>query len=269
MIVSKTKVSRAVTDPVFTGENILANQQEFSMDVDGVGSFYVSGGNEVEFTPLSGADPGWVELILNGQVLVALLHQRRIINFHASSFIHNSRGIMILGGTGAGKSSVTASFILNGAGFLSDDLTPVIFRGTKPYIWPLYRAIKLRENTVGQLNISHMKLRDAETGTEKQYLAVAHAGVEDYPLHTVLKIEIGGVSKPEFHKTAPAERFSLLRSEICSWEILAGMPDTEAEYLQQLLKIVRKVKIIRVVRPAEIEISALHTAISDYLATER
>ena len=60
--------------------------------------------------------------------------------------------------------------------------------------------------------------------------------------------------KPEFHEPAPAEKFSLLRSEICSWEMLAGMPETEAEYLQQLLHIVEQVRFVRVVRPAEIEI---------------
>ena len=61
------------------------------------------------------------------------------------------------------------------------------------------------------------------------------------------------------------EKFSLLRSEICSWEILAGMPETEAEYLHQLLKIVQEVNFVRVVRPADIEIQRLHNAIADYL----
>ena len=76
-------------------------------------------------------------------------------------------------------------------------------------------------------------------------------------LHTVLKIEIGNCRKPEFHEPSPAEKFSLLRSEICSWEMLAGMPETEAAYLQQLLQIVEQVRFVRVVRPAEIEIAAL------------
>ena len=129
-----------------------------------------------------GADPDWVQLYLNGQVLVALLHQRKIISFHASSFIHDGRGVMILGETGAGKSSLTVSFALAGAGFLSDDLTPVIFKGSKPYIWPLYRDIKLRENTVAQLDISREKLREAEKGTGKQYLDVNRADVRDHQL---------------------------------------------------------------------------------------
>lgn len=265
VIVRQCISPRRVIDPAYSGESLQVNQREFATQVDGVGSFYACDGIEVEYSIMPGADHDWVKLYLEGQVLVALLHQRKVINFHASSIIHNKRGILILGETGAGKSSLTVSFALNGAGFLTDDLTPVIFKRSKPFLWSLYRDIKLRENTVGQLNIKSEKLRLAEAGTGKQYLRVDGADVEDFPLDTILKIEIGEVSKPEFLEPSPAERFSLLRSEICSWEMLAGMPETEAEYLQQLLQIVRQVKFVRVVRPAEIEIAALHTAVSEYL----
>jgi len=76
------------------------------------------------------------------------------------------------------------------------------------------------------------------------------------------------VGKPEFCEPSPAEKFSLLRSEVCSWEMLAGMPETEEEYLHQLLEIVKLVKVFRVVRPDKIEISAFHSAIELFLATE-
>jgi len=241
------------------------NYREFALHVEEVGDFYACDGNRVEFSPAKGSDPDWVNLYLNGQVLVALLHQRRIINFHASSFIHEGRGVMILGETGAGKSSLTASFTLNGAGFLSDDLTPVIFRESKPLVWPLHRTIKLRDNTVEQLKISSDKLTEAEAGTGKNYLTVEHATGEDFRLHTIIKIEIGATSTPEFHIPAPAERFSLLRSEICSWDILAGMPDTEADYLQQLLQIVHQTEFVRVVRPAVMGIKVLQEAIEGFL----
>jgi hypothetical protein len=57
---------------------------------------------------------------------------------------------------------------------------------------------------------------------------------------------------------SPAERFSLLRSEVCSWEILAGMPETEKAYLQQLLAIVEQTKFISIVRPPDIDLHEFH-----------
>ena len=255
-----------IKSPFVDGDVWQASGTEYSLRAPGVGSFYVRDGREVRFSPLQGADPEWVQLYLNGQVLVALLHQRKIINFHASSFVNAGSGVMILGETGAGKTSLTVAFAMDGAGFLSDDLTPVIFKDSMPHIWPLNRDIKLREDTIVQLEISRDRLKDAERGTGKQYLEVRRVDVSDYQLHTILKIEAAGSTKVEFHEPTDAEKFSLLRSEICSWEILAGMPDTEAEYLQQLLKIVEQVKFVKVIRPARIEISVLHEAVRDYLA---
>jgi hypothetical protein len=256
----------AVKNTGFSDDFRKVNSREFYLKIPGTGSFYVCNGESVEYSIEPGADREWVDLHLNGQVFAALLHQRKIINFHASSFIYKNRGIMILGETGAGKSSLTASFILNGAHFLSDDMTPVIFRESKPFIRPLNRSIKIDENTIWQLNIDRRRLREAEKGTGKFYLKVEpEAEVKEFPIHIILKIETGVVTTPEFHSPEPAERFSLLRSEICSWEILAGMPETEADYLLQLVKIIHEVPIIRVVRPFEIPIREMHEAIRDYL----
>jgi hypothetical protein len=256
-----------VKAPLLSSASWQVSRNEFAMQMEGVGDFYARDGRYVEFAPLEGSDPEWVRLCLNGRVLVALLHQRRIISFHGSSFINNGSGIMITGETGSGKSSLTASFALNGDGFLTDDLTPVIFRKSHPYIRPFNGAIKLSDDSIKQLNIGSHRLTRAETGTGKHYLYPFQSSPEDFPLHIIFKIEIAGINAPEFHLPSPAERFSLLRSEICAWEMLAGMPETEADYLHQLLQIVRQVKFVRVVRPFEIEIQKLHKAMADYLKT--
>jgi len=266
--VRKVKEAREVTHPFYTGPGFAASQTEFRMSVAGVGDYYAANGNSIEFSPEAGADHGWVKLYLNGQVLVALLHQRKIINFHASSFIFNGRGIMVLGETGAGKSSLTVAFTLKGAGFLSDDLTPVIFRDDSTYLWPLGREVKLRDNTIGELKISDKRLKDAETGTGKRYLHMEQAKAEDHPLDVIIKIEVGDCPQPEFYDLNPADKFSYLRSEICSWEILAGMPETEADYLWQLVRIIEKVHFVKVVRPADIRLAEMHEAVREYLQRE-
>lgn len=265
VVISKSPVHRSVACPAYVGENFQVSRNEYSLQITDVGSFFAKDGRVVEYSAAPGADDEWVKLYLHGQVLVALLHQRGILNFHASSFIYDGLGVMVLGETGAGKSSLTVSFALAGAGFLTDDLTPVIYRDGIPFIWPLGRRVKIRENTASQLNIETGRLADAEAGTGKKYLNLPHAGVEDHMLHIILKIETGDAEVPVFHEPSSAEKFSLLRSEICSWEILAGMPETEREYLQQLVQIVEQVHFVKVVRPAEIPISTLYTSVKAYL----
>jgi len=263
--VTRVQAAGNVQNPVYSTENLQASQREFSLNVSSIGSFFVRDGREVKYSVFPGADEDWVWLYLNGQVLVALLHQRKIINFHASSFVHDGRGVMILGDTGAGKSSLTVSFVLSGAGFISDDLTPVILREGIPHLLPLNRRVKIREGTAQQLNIDKESLVEAEAGTGKKYLDLRNTTDADHELHAILRIEIGDVSEPVFIEPSLADKFSTLRSEICSGEILAGMPETEALYLQQLVKIIEKVLFVRVIRPADIGIRKMHEAVRDYL----
>lgn len=259
--VKNVKTVRGCRKPLYSDKFLRINQDCFYMKVPGVGSFYACDGRIVEYSTEEGADPQWVQLYLNNQVLVALLHQRKIISFHASSFVHDGRGVMILGETGAGKSSLTLSFALKEGGFMTDDLTPVVYDGLAPCIMPLHRKVKIRKDTAIQLGLDPELLIDAESGTGKKYLNLTSAQTDPYPVNVIMRIEPGPVSEPLFITPFPAERFALLRSEVCSWEILAGMPETEKVYLQQLAGIVEHTEFIKAVRPPAIELQEFYEAV--------
>ena len=130
---------------------------------------------------------------------------------------------------------------------------------------PLQRRIKIRKGTAEELGIDRGRLTEAESGTGKEYLTIIPESVEDYPLNAILRIETGNVRDPEFSILSHAERFSMLRSEVCSWELLAGMPETEKAYLEQLVRIVEQVEIVRVIRPTGIRIIDFHDAVRKFL----
>ena len=255
----------AVQLPVRSGSGWQANSTECAFQAECVGEFHVCNGDTVTYAPVPGADPEWVRLYLNSQVLVALLHQRKIINFHASSFVYNGMGVMVLGETGAGKSSLTLAFALHEGGFLTDDLTPLVFDGSAPRIMPLHRNVKLRKDTAVQLGIDPSRLSEAESGTGKKYLSLQPVQQDPFHLDVIIRVETAAISVPAFITPAPAERFALLRSEVCSWEILAGMPETEAAYLAQLSAIVRHTEFVRIERPSEISINHLFASVKEWL----
>ena len=256
-----------IASPLFSNDFMKVNQCEASIEVEGVGQFYVRDGKAVHYSPSRNADPLWLNWCLNSHVLVALLHQRRIVNFHASSVIFKEMGIMILGRSGAGKSSLIAAFSMDGAGFLSDDVTPILFNEEIPYIWPVYQQIRLREGALHQLNVDTERLIKAEKGTEKYFLPGRKAPMSSHPLHLILQLEVReGEEGVQFHELTSHHKFTLLRSEICSWEMLRGMPETEKAYLQQLIEIVRQVPMIRVTRSSDVPIPVMHKAITRYLS---
>ncbi len=125
---------RKVTHSVYSNGWLNIGPKEFFMKIKGVGSFYACDGDYVEIAPVKGVTNNFVELYLNGSVYGAILHQRKMLPLHGSSFETEGRGVMLCGESGAGKSSLTTSFCLNGAGFLTDDVSPVILRDGLPHI---------------------------------------------------------------------------------------------------------------------------------------
>ena len=261
----KVKTTRSVLLPIYSNSTWQLNQHEFAMQVEGVASFYVCNGREVEFAPAEGATRESIELYLNGSVYGAILHQRNILPLHGSSFVSNGQGIILCGGSGAGKSSLTAAFCMNGAEFLTDDVTPVVFPGGKPGIMPLSDRIKLWGDSLQQLNQNKSNLTAIHPGEDKFYFPMKKSRQLSYPLHRILIIEPAELPTVEINLLTGIDSFTALRNEVYRWEYLVAMPDTETGYLEKLLTISRLITVTKVKRPAAMPIETMRIFLSNYI----
>lgn len=260
--------ARTVKVPLYADSYWQMNQLEFAMQVEGVADFYACEGREVEYAPVDGADRNSIELYLNGSVYGAILHQRKILPMHGSSFIYTGLGVMICGEAGAGKSSLTASFCLNGAGFLTDDITPVIFSDNIPYIWAMSDRIKLWSDTLRQLEMEDEELPRVFPDSEKFYFPMDSAGDKTCRLEQILIVTIRRSGEVVIDELTGSAKFSALRGEIYRCEYLPGMPENEPVYFRNLVDICNTVRIFRVRRPEEIRVGELMTAVRRQIAGE-
>jgi hypothetical protein len=253
--------------PVFSDTVYSLNQNEFSMDVDKVAWFYASGGDYISIFPYPGAEKNSIDLYLNGSVYGAILHQRKVLPLHGSSFRFNGKGIMICGESGTGKSSVTASFCLNGAEFLSDDITPVIFKNRQPCIWAMSDRMKLWSDSLKQLKQRAEGLHRIYPEYDKFYYSIDQGKNTLFPLSMIFIIEIHDYAEVKFQELSGSAKFEALRNEIYRHEYLQGMTENEPVYFKQLIDVSQEVKIVRVFRPAEITIEQLRTEMVKILAS--
>lgn len=252
--ISEVKTPRSVTNPVYANSLWQLNQHEFAMQVEGVGSYYACNGNEIEYAPAEGALHELVELYLYGSVYGAILHQRKILPLHGSSFIWNEQGVALCGDSGAGKSAITASFCLNGAQFLTDDVTPIVFDGEIPGIIPLSDRIKLWHDSLQQLNQEIRELAAVYPGNEKFYLPMEKSILRNYPLKWLFIIEPSEVKDIEADVLRGVDSFTAIRNEVFRWEYLPAMQESETSYFVTLLDICRTINVVKVKRPVQIPI---------------
>ncbi len=257
-------VKKTVANPVYSDDYISMNQDEFSMDVEGVGWYYVSGGNFISLVPYPDADKTTIELYLNGSAYGAILHQRKILPLHGSCFRYEGKGIMICGEAGAGKSSLTASFCLNGADFLTDDVTPVLFREGKPYIWALSDRMKLWGDTLKQLGREAEGLHEILPGIGKYFYPVKGTDGENFTLDLVYVLQKGECLAPEFTELTGSQKLIALRGEIYRHEYLQGMPENEIGYFLDIVNISSAARVFQVRRPQEAGVREITAAMMSW-----
>ncbi len=268
VLLKQVKEPRTVKVPLYADSFWQINQNEFSMQVEGVGRFYACNGIDVEYAPAEDATQAMVELYLNGSVYGAILHQRNILPLHGSSFVWKGRGILLCGESGAGKSSLTAAFCMAGAEFLTDDVTPILFTGDVPEIMPLSDRIKLWNDSLSQLKQETNSLTAITPGFEKYYFPMQSRNL-NFSLHQLFIIETADVTGIETEVLTGTKLFTSLRNEVYRWEYLNAMPETESYYLEKLLILSQKVETLKVKRPHAIPIEDMLNFLNKQIKTSK
>ncbi len=225
------------------------NESDFFLDINNVASYRVLSGRDILICPYEDADEESVNLFLEGSVLGALLHQRGILPFHGSSFVHKGRGITICGSSGVGKSAVTAAFCQEGATFINDDITPVTVAGSKTTILPVKTRIKLWDDALQKLKIEAGNLQRIRPGMDKFYLAMEEKPDSEYNLSHIFILSIHNKNEYRATELEGMEKYNAMRKQVYRRIYLKGMPETEKKYFGKMFLLANKVKVTHILRP--------------------
>ena len=246
-----------LADPWYNGEQMQVNPDYCRLEISGVCECLIARGRKIVYAPFPGVDPRIAEAHLWGLPLAALLHQREVLHFHASSFVWEEMGILVFGQSGAGKSSLATAFLNDGAITLSDDLSPICFVDNMPVMLPLAIPLRVRPDVAEQLHLSQEDFENTFSFTDKFTLKPIRVANENFPMHRMIYLE--KYDGNEFLADFPTsdEQFALMRSEICHWEMLRGMPQVEKKYMVRILQILNDMKLLRIRRPNHCKVQQL------------
>ncbi len=110
---------------VYKGKYHIMTDKAVSEYVTGIGTFLIKDGSRINIKPLNNDRRQYVDLYVEGRGLAPALNQREMLTFHGSAIGYENSGTIILGESGAGKSSLAIGMIHSGFKFLSDDLINV------------------------------------------------------------------------------------------------------------------------------------------------
>lgn len=104
-------------------------------------------GKEIIVSPEPGVDKKFLQTVIAGELLGALMRQRGHLVLHASTVSRSGKAIAFLGYSGWGKSTTAAYFVKNGYTLMGEDLLVVDVQAEKPVVLPGPSSIKLRPDS--------------------------------------------------------------------------------------------------------------------------
>ncbi len=115
-------VSRELSDAVERGLAYQVSSGKLLLEVEGVARFLVLGGAQIFIDRHEAADDDSIAYFLLGPVLRGLLIQRGDLVLRASAVSMHGKGILFLGCSGTGKSTIAAALAGKGHQVLADDV---------------------------------------------------------------------------------------------------------------------------------------------------
>lgn len=112
-------------DPIHRINRGLVYTDGFRFEWNGIATFDVFEGNRIEYYP----GPKWTGVLpwpFYSTVTALLLAWQGNLPFHGCAVSVDGQGVLICGVSGAGKSSLTAALLAEGAQFISDDLSVAV-----------------------------------------------------------------------------------------------------------------------------------------------
>lgn len=140
--------------PSFPDEEMHVVEGGAGFRIEGIASYLIRGGSDIEVVPACGAPEVNVRLYLLGSAMGMLLHQRGVLPLHASAVAIGSRAFAFMGPPGAGKSTLAAVLERRGNQVVADDVCAVrLSRSGEPWVSPGLPRLRLWRNSLDALGL--------------------------------------------------------------------------------------------------------------------
>lgn len=245
------EVPKELASVIGKNDFIQVSESELLFTVAGVGRYYVSSGKYIVVEPESDCNEQLVQLYLLGSAMGALLLQRDMLPIHGSAVVIENKAVIITGGSGAGKSSLTLAFREMGRLFLTDDIAALTQdKDGNIYVQSAYPQQKLWKDSIEAMGNESETLAQINSSREKYYYPAAR-GFCDSPvrLGAICEIVPQDCAMPELRALNGVEKIDILMRNIYRYQ-LAGFFRSGQAYFKRCADIAKSVDVFRLFRPA-------------------
>jgi hypothetical protein len=209
----------------FHSESYDITPTQYRIAIRDVANYFVDEGKRIIIEPVENADQDSIRLFCLSNAFAAALHQRKTIPLHCAALIDKGELVLILGDSGAGKSTTMASLIKKGLKPFSDDVcVPFHVPETgKISFFSSYPMMKFWKETLELVGLKNVVDRKIRPDMEKYGIYFHQSFLMDAlaPKLIILMEKSDQVSSPVLTQISGIELFTKLESNAYRGEYLS------------------------------------------------
>jgi hypothetical protein len=217
----------------FHSETYDITPTSYRIAIKDVASYYVREGKNIIIEACKNADQDSIRLFCLSNAFAAALHHRKTIPIHCAALIDKGELVLILGNSGAGKSTTMASLVQRGLKPFSDDVcVPLHDPETgKISLFSSYPMMKFWKETLELVGVENAVDRKIRPDMEKYGIYFHQSFLTDAlsPKLIILLEKTDQVSSPTLAPISGIELFTKLESNAYRGEYL-GFSDLKKEH---------------------------------------
>lgn len=234
---------------------IQTNNSSIWINIPNTARIQANKGKEILVDILDNADEASALLFIFGTGMGAILHQRGHLVLHANAVLVEDQLILIIGDSGAGKSTIAAAFHKLGYPVISDDVV-AIHSGLR--VAGGFPQIKLCLDTLEKLNIDKNGLNriSSKTGLEIEKFSLPLHPIElkkPLPIAAIYILETSkdnSDNRIQFRPLTGIAKFNNLKRYTYKKALLNGL-GLEANHLEISSALANNLNIVKIIRPKD------------------
>lgn len=224
-------------------------KNRFLLTIPNTGKVFITNGNNIILEKYDGASWDDIRVFLLSSGMGALLHQRGLLPMHASTIEWNNQGVMFMGNSGVGKSTLAAACAKQGAAVLADDISLVDTSGRQPQVIPAFPQVKLWEDSLRKLEENHENLQKVRAELGKYWKNIRD-NFKNEPKPVERAFLLSPMNKNDFglKKIQGIEKFNVLKNNTYKFRFISGT-GLEKNHFAHISRFANGVELYKLERP--------------------
>lgn len=249
--IKKASLSQKVSQPLVHTDFFTANENEILIYMDENAKIMAKNGNQLLYDVPNHYPTDKLCAYLISSGIGAILTLRKTFVIHGNALHLNGKTFLVMGRSGAGKSTTTAAFLQQGAQIIAEDVTPLDIQAEQVCVIPGQSYHKLKQDTLQLLDIEEGQSVFTSPMTQKQFIAPAENKIcrATKTLDAIFWLTKQEERQAHCHRLSALDALWPIRCNTYAYRFIKGVQDLPLHF-KQVTRLAERIPCFALTRPS-------------------